>query len=144
MRLPLNTTVLIADGGGACFYRNVGGGDGISLELIESSGNQTLPARDPGEDRAGRLPAPDVDATTVGSADRQAGAEIRFASYVARRADALLPARAGRLVVMAPPRFLGQLRRCFSTSLEDRVLASMPVDLRNLTVRAIERALVAA
>ncbi len=144
MRLPRNTTVLIADGGGALFYRNVGDADHVSLDLIESAGNDALPARELGRERAGRFTTPNGGSTAVEIADRHAAREARFAAYVAKRADAVIGAKAGRLVVLAPPKFLGQLRRCFNSRLRDRLLASMPLDLRNHPTIAIERALGAA
>jgi protein required for attachment to host cells len=144
MRLPRNTTILIADGGGALFYRNAGDADHVLLDLIESAGNETGPARELGRDRAGRFTTPNGGSAAVEIADRHVAQEARFAAYVAKRADAVIGAKSGRLVVLAPPKFLGQLRRFFSSRLQDRLLASMPLDLRNHPTCAIERALRAA
>lgn len=144
MLVPRNTTVLIADGGGARFYRNVGEADRLSLELLESAGNDIAPARDLGRDRAGRFPTPDGGSAGVEIADKHAAEEARFAAYVAKRADAMMATMATRLVVCAPPKFLGQLRRRFTRRLRDNLLASVPLDLRNQPIRTIERTLGAA
>ncbi|SNS76992.1 Protein required for attachment to host cells [Sphingomonas laterariae] len=144
MRVPHNSVVLVADGRKMLFLRNTGDADYPNLEVINA-------AEQPGRyDRDFKTDAPGRAFQSFGSArsameevDFQRQEEDRFAADAA----AMLKRHAmdgdyDSLIVVAPPRTLGALRKCYHREVTDRLKAELPKDLTGHPVNAIGRILI--
>ena len=143
MRVPHNGFVLIADGKKSLFFRNEGDGDFPNLIVEHEDGHP-----DP-EDREIKSDAPGRAFSSVGDGrsayeepDFHQQEEDRFAAETA----AVLTERALRndydsLIVVAPPRTLGELRKHYHKEVEKRLVAEVPKDLVNVPVPEIEKIL---
>ncbi len=140
-----NALVLIGDGQKALFLRNTGTAQQVKLE-VEHILEQDNPAtREQGTDRPGR------SVSTIGTA-RSAVEEVdwhhiakeRFAGEIA---EALYrhahDNRFDKLVVIAPAKILGNLRKAFHAEVTDRIVGEIPKELTSHPIAQIER-LVAA
>ncbi|WP_315831001.1 host attachment family protein [Bradyrhizobium prioriisuperbiae] len=143
--VPHNALVLVGDGQKALFLRNKGNAHQVQL-AVERILEQDNPAtREQGTDRPGRSNA------SVGAA-RSAMEEVdwhyiakeRFATEIAaalyRRAHAN---GFDTLVIIAPPKVLGHLRKAFHVEVTDRITGEFPKELTSHPISEIER-LVAA
>jgi protein required for attachment to host cells len=143
MQIPNNSVVLVADGRKMLFFRNQGDGDFPNL-VVEDKEVQDNPAHhEQATDTAGRA------ANTVGGrggsmeeVDFHQLEEDRFAATAAE----LLRKRAldndfDSLVVVAPPRTLGELRKHYHKEVERRLAGEIPKDLTGHPVAEIERIL---
>ena len=146
MQLRHNTLVVVADGRKALFLRNEG--DGVNPNLVvEHAEDRINPA-----DRDQKTDAPGRTANSVGSArstmdevDFHRLEEDRFAAETA----ALLKTRALRnefesLIIVAPPKTLGELRKHYHKEVSERLSGEISKDLTGHTVPQIEQALKAA
>jgi len=130
--IPKGTLVLVGDGRRVLFLRNQGTAFDPKLVLENVLEQQNPPTREQGSDKPGRYSG--SLGTTPRSAFDQTDwhqlAEDRFAVEIA---DALYGlARADRfqhLVVIAPPRVLGTLRKAFHRDVSERIREEIPKDL---------------
>jgi len=146
VRIPYNALVLVGDGTKALFLRNKGDGQHPNLVLERLIEQESLPTREQGTDRPGRSNA-------GGSAPLSAFAETdwhrldeeRFAREIAQALYAAAHAnRFDKLVVVAPPRTLGELRKEFHKEVSDRIVAEVDKTLTNRDLGDIERILAKA
>ncbi|MCW4460621.1 host attachment family protein [Sphingomonas sp. BT-65] len=146
MQVPHNAFVVVADGRKMLFLRNEG--DAVHPNLqVERKRVQANPAN--GEQKTD---APGRAFSSVGDG-RSAYEEADFHQleedrFAADTAD-LLRARAlnndfESLIVIAPPRTLGELRRHYHKEVEERLAGEIDKDLTRHTIPEIEAALVAA
>ncbi len=143
MQLPHNAVVLVADGRKMLFLRNQG--DATTPDLVvETAREQSNPSNSEHvTDRPGRTQA------SVGSgrsgyeeADFHQIEEDRFAADAAD----LLKRRAltndfETLVIVAPPRTLGELRKHYHKTVSDRLKAEIDKDLTGHPIADITKAL---
>ena len=143
MRIPNNSVVLVADGRKSLFFRNRGDAEFPNLE-VERKEVQDNPAHhEQASDTAGM--AMNVVGGHGGSmteVDFHQQAEDRFAADMAD----MLKARALRqdydsLIVVAPSRTLGELRKHYHKEVEKRLVGEVAKDLVNVPVDEIERIL---
>ena len=143
MNLPNNTLVLVADGHKMLFLRNQGDAAKIDLRVEAHREQDNPPNRDQASDAPGRSFA------SVGSrrsameeSDFHQIAEDRFA---AEAADLLrMRALSGdfeRLVVVAPPSTLGELRKHYHKEVASRIIDEINKDLTGHSIDEIEAAL---
>ncbi|MBN8811325.1 MULTISPECIES: host attachment family protein [Sphingomonas] len=146
MRVPRDAIVLVADGRKLLMLRNEGDALRPNLQL-ERKEEQENPAN--GEQASD---APGRSFQSVG-ARRSAYEETDFHQLEEDRfaadAAALLKARALRnefesLIIVAPPRTLGALRKHYHKEVSDRLTAEIAKDLTRHTVPQIEEALINA
>jgi protein required for attachment to host cells len=157
MRVPHNSCVLVADGRKMLFFRNEGDGEYPNLEVERKRVEANPKDSAQGTDEPGRTFSSNRgDPRTGGSLAATAGAarsayeetdfhqlqEDRFAAEAAE----MLKERALRndfdsLVVVAPPKTLGELRKHYHKEVEKRLAGEVPKDLTNLPVEEIERIL---
>lgn len=143
MRVPHNGFIVVADGEKMLFLRN--GGDSSFLNLtVEQIIRQTNPAdRDQKSDQPGRAFASVGEARAAyAEADFHQLGEERFAAELAE----MLKERALRndfesLVVVAPPKTLGELRKRYDKEVGKRIVAEIPKDLTGHPVEEIEKIL---
>ena len=143
--IPHNSLVLVGDGQKALFLRNRGSALDVDL-VVEQILEQDNPAtREQGTDRPGQSTAsPAVARSAMEQVDWHHIAKERFANEIAealyRHAHANL---FDRLIIIAPPKILGQLRKACHAEVVARIAAEIPKELTSHPVSEIGK-LVAA
>jgi protein required for attachment to host cells len=142
MQVPHNSFVVVADGAKMLFFRNGGDAEFLKLEIERKREQEDLPDRDMKRDEAGRT----FDAS--GGAGRSAYEETDFHQleedrFAAETAE-LLKKRALRndfesLIIVAPPRTLGELRKHYHKEVEKRLTGEIAKDLTGHPVEEIEK-----
>jgi protein required for attachment to host cells len=151
MRVPHDAMVVVADGRKMLFMRNEGDALDPSLQVERKRVDDNPRDGDQASDAAGRAMSTRTaganwtSGSNVENADFHQIEEDRFAAETA----ALLKARALRndfeaLIIVAPPRTLGELRKHYHKEVADRIKAEIGKDLTGHTVPQIEAALRAA
>jgi protein required for attachment to host cells len=143
--IPHNSLVLVGDGQKALFLRNRGSALDVDL-IVEEILEQDNPAtREQGTDRPGQSTAsPAVARSAMEEVDWHHIAKERFANEIAeelyRHAHAN---RFDRLIIIAPPKILGQLRKACHAEVVARVVAEIPKELTSYPVSDIARLIAA-
>lgn len=157
MQIPHNACVLVADGTKMLFFRNQGDAEYPQLEVQTKRVDDNPADRDQGTDEPGRTfsgaqggdPRSGGLGTTVGAA-RSAYSETDFHQLQEDRfahdaADMLkqkaLANEFDQLIVVAPPKTLGELRKHYHKEVESRLAGELAKDLTNMPVAEIEQAL---
>jgi len=143
--VPHNALVLVGDGQKALFLRNKGNAQRLRLVVEQVLERDNPPTREQGTDRPGRSSASvGVARSAMEETDWHDIAEERFAGELA---DALYRhAQADRfekLVIIAPPKILGNLRKVLHAEVSARVAAEIPKELTSHPVAEIERLIAA-
>ena len=144
MNLPNNTLVLVADGRKMMFLRNHGQGAQIDLRL-EAHHHQENPSnRDQATDAPGRsFASVGSRRSAMGETDFHQIEEDRFAAEAADMLrERALSGDFKSLVVVAPPRTLGELRKHYHKEVASRIVDEVHKDLTGCTVEEIEAALI--
>jgi protein required for attachment to host cells len=143
MQIPHDGFVLVADGRKSLFFRNEGDGEYPNLIVEREDAHADPKDGEIKSDGPGRAFASAGDSRSAyEEADFHQQEENRFAIATA----AMLSAGALRndyeaLVVVAPPRTLGELRKHYHKEVERRLVAEVPKDLVNTPVAEIEKIL---
>ncbi len=146
MQVPHKAFVVVADGRKMLFFRNDGDAEHPNLTVERVREQDNPPDRDQASDRPGRSFASfSPGRSAYEETDFHQLEEDRFA---AETAD-LLKKRALRndfekLIVVAPPKTLGELRKAYHKEVSARIIGELDKDLTGHPVDAIEKALVAA
>lgn len=145
IRIPRDALVFVGDGAKALFLRNKGDAELVNL-VVERIFEQENPATSQqGTDRPGRsFASAGTHRSAVEQTDWHQLAEDRFVAEVADRL--YKHAHAGRydaLIVVAPPRVLGNLRKAFHKEVTERVTAEIAKELTSHPVHEIEKLLAA-
>jgi protein required for attachment to host cells len=142
VHIPTNALVLISDGRRARLLRNQGTPRNPQL-IVEHSLEQVNPAtRDQGTDKPGRRHGSGSINGAIEQTDFHQLQEKRFAAEIAEMLYKL--GHAGRyeeLVVVAPPKMLGDLRANFHPEVTGAVVAEVPRDLTTYSVPEIGKML---
>ena len=155
MRVPNNSCVLVADGRKMLFFRNEGDAEFPNLAVERKRVDENPADHEQGSDTPGRAftaagsPRTGV-AVNAGANNRSAYQETDFHQleedrFAAEAAD-MLKRRAlandfDSLIIVAPPKTLGELRKHYHKEVEKRLAAEVPKDLTNVPVEEIERIL---
>lgn len=138
--IPYDAWVLVADGQKALLLRNTGTAFKLALEVeqvIEAPDNPS--ARDQGTDRPGRA-AVGSRRSALGQTDFHEREEEHFSVTVAERLEAICEEKkVHKLVVVAPPKALADLRHAMPVSVRKLILAEYDKDLIKLPVQEIEK-----
>jgi protein required for attachment to host cells len=147
MDLPHRAFVVVADGKKMLFFRNEGDAEFPKLEVERKREQEDLSDQEMSTDKAGRT----FDAS--GGAGRSAYEETDFHQleedrFAHETAD-MLKKRALRnefeqLIIVAPPRTLGELRKHYHKEVEKRLAGEIAKDLTGHPVTEIEKILQAA
>lgn len=143
--IPHNSLVLVGDGQKALFLRNKGNPLNVDL-AVERILEQDNPAtREQGTDRPGRsIASLGVPRSAMEQADWHYIAKERFASELARALYRHTHANPlERLVIIAPPKILGSLRKAFHTEVLARIVAEIPKELTSHPVSEIGKLIAA-
>ena len=144
MQIPNETLVLVADGRKMLFLRNKGDETLVDLRVESHREQENPPIRDQATDAPGR------SISSVGSArsameptDFHQLQEDRFAAEAAE----LLRKRAlsndfEALIVAAPPRTLGEMRKHYHKEVQLRLIGEVSKELTGMPLPQIEQALV--
>ncbi len=141
MQVPHGSCVMVADGAKMLFFRNEGDAEFLKLEMERKREQENLADRDLMTDGHGSAPAGGgIGGSTYERADHHQLEEDRFA---AEAAD-MLKQRALRgefesLIIVAPPRTLGELRKHYHKEVEKRLTGEIAKDLTGHPVEEIEK-----
>lgn len=150
MRIPHDACILVADGRKMLFFRNEGDADIPNL-IVEDQQMQANPAdRHQKTDAAGQAQSIRggnfaQGGGSMGETDYHQQAEDRFAADAAD----LLRKRAlanefEALIVVAPPKTLGEMRKHYHKTVSDRLKGELDKDLTGHPVDQIEKLISAA
>lgn len=138
MLVPHDTYVLVADGAKMLFFRNEGDADDLDLKVVLADQQRDAADHDLKTDAPGRMPG----GYLADEADFHQQAEDRFAVDAATMLNrAALDGTFQKLIVIASPKTLGELRHHYHKETSARLLAEVPKDLANHPVDKIEIAL---
>jgi protein required for attachment to host cells len=142
MQIPHDSFVLVVDGRKSLFFRNEGDGEFPNLIVERKDGHADPKDREIKSDAPGRAFGGGDARSAYEETDFHQQEEDRFAAETAE----MLEARAlsndyQALVVVAPPRTLGELRKHYHKEVERRLVAEVPKDLVNVPVAEIEKVL---
>ena len=145
MKLAKNTLVLVADGQKLLFLRNHGDEAKMDLHMEAHQEQQNPPTHEQGTDAPGRSFASGGRRSAIEQTDFHQIAEDRFAAEAAELLrDRALNGDFKILVVVAPPRTLGELRKRYHKEVAARIVHELHKDLTGFSVEDIEAALVRA
>lgn len=131
MNIPHKALVLVADGQKYLFLRNEGNASEPALKVEAHAEQSARPTHEQGTDQPGTAFASvGTMRSSMEPTDFQQIEKDRFASQAA----ALLHGRAlagdfEKLIVVAPPRTLAELRKHYDKSVKDRLVAEIDKDL---------------
>lgn len=125
---PKRTLVLVADGGSAHFYRHDGPTRGLEPIPEAAMTNDLVPAHEMKSDRPGRVQesASSARHAVDPGLDPHRAAKTAFAQAIALR---LGQAQFDRLLLVAPPRMLGDLRQALPSKVASRLAGEIGKDL---------------
>jgi protein required for attachment to host cells len=143
VNLPTEALVVIGDGEKALFLRNKGDPQAIKLEVEDIFGHDNPATHEQGTDKPGRVFASVGTArSAMEETDWHRLGEERFAAEIAATLYRLAHAnKFEALVVVAPPKVLGNLRKVFHKEVVDRITGEVPKDLTSHPLPDIEKLL---
>lgn len=141
MQLGHDGFLLVVDGEKMLLLRNRGDAEFPHLELVEQDEQQSLANRETRRDSPGRsFASVGPGRSAYDEPDSRQIGEDRFAAETAETLNRMaLEDRFQSLVIVAPPRTLGELRRYYHDELAKRLIGEVPKNLTNATLREIER-----
>lgn len=146
MQVPHNSVVLVADGRKLLFLRNEGDDVHPNLQVEHAEERANPATRDQATDAAGGASSTQGAArSSVEPTDFHQLEEDRFAADAAD----LLKRRAlvndfESLIIVAPPRTLGELRKHYHKEVSQRLAGELDKDLTGHPIADIEQALLSA
>ena len=140
-QLDNGTWVLIADGEKALFLENKTDGQDPFFEVFREEEQDNPPNREQAANRPGRFnDGPSVHRSAVADTDWHELAKDRFAHDLA---DILYKqahkGRFSKLVIVAPPNTLGELRQELHQEVTQKVIGEVPKTLTNHPIDEIEK-----
>lgn len=131
MLVPVNTTIAVVDGENFNLYRNTNG-SGISLTELRQ------------HDSEDRLSDSGRSSSAANPAAKQME-EDAFGKGVTEKLNAMvLENRVEKLIIIAAPRSLGEMRRSYHSKLQDVLIGEIDKVLTNASIAEIEKALESA
>jgi protein required for attachment to host cells len=142
-RLEHDCWVVVADGEKALFLRNEGDEKYPHLQVFREISEPNEPTREQGTDRPGRLnDGPGVHRSAVQETDWHRVEKERFAKEIADRLYKMAHRDDfDRLIIVAPPVVLGEMRKEFHKEVSQRIVGEVSKTLTNHPIDEIERIL---
>jgi protein required for attachment to host cells len=139
--IPQDTYVFVGDGQKALVLRNAGSAFAPDLRTEQVFADQNPPTHEQGTDRPGRsFSSVGFGRSSVSQTDWHELEEHRFAHEVASTLDRIVRERkVKRLIVVAPPRALADLRKAFSDDVKTKIVAEIDKDLTKHPVSDIAK-----
>ena len=146
MKLGHGAWILVGDGEKALFLVNQGDATHPVLETLRVMENHNPPSGEQAADSPGRMhDGPGPHRSAVQNTDWHEIEKERFAKEVAEFLyKAAYENRYSKLVVAAPPKTLGDLRKEFHKEVQERIIAEIDKDFTNQPPYEIEKHLAAA
>jgi protein required for attachment to host cells len=141
---PKITLIAVADGTQARFYLHERPGEALKAAPYPAMGIENPKTSEQGTDRPGRSfnRVGPGRAAMENPADWHQQAEDRFARDVAERIEGILGEEpAWRLILVAAPETLGELRQALSPQTRQRVLGELAKDFANEPEKRLNQAL---
>lgn len=139
VNVPSNALVLVSDGRRARLLRNRGTPVKPELIIEQAIEHENPPTREQGTDKPGRRQG--ANASTRGAIEQTDWHQREEEHFAAELAEVLYKlGHAGKfdeLVVVAPPKMLGDLRAKFHPEVAGAVIAELPRDLTRYSVPEI-------
>jgi protein required for attachment to host cells len=145
IKVPWESWVVVCDGAKALIMQNAGDNQLMNLQVHETLTQPNEADRDIGAGKPGRShQANGQSGSAVEETSWHDQAEAAFLKQVAARLDDLVHEKdAKRIVLVAPPKALGQIRPSLSADTQAAITAEVAKDLTNFPVDQIERHLAA-
>jgi protein required for attachment to host cells len=140
--IPHDALVFVGDGRKALFLRNDGDAKFPNLKTEQVYIDENPPSHEQGTDRPGRVSkaAQTGGRSAVEPTDWHDIEERHFARMVAAAMERLVRAsKAKKLIVVAPPRTLAELRLAFHPDVKSCVVAEINKDLTKHSIGDIEK-----
>ena len=143
LRVGNGDWVLVGDGKKALLLENHGDAELLDLRRRSVRAQENPPTAEQGTDKPGRsFSSASPGRSSYESTDWHALGEARFATELATEINRAAHAQEfRRLIVIAPPKALGDLRAAFSKEAQKRILAEINKDLTHHTIPEIEKLL---
>lgn len=144
VKLPEGVWVVVCDGRKALVLENIGDAEYPDLRTRDVEKQQDPATSDLGTDRPGRVHQSANDRrSAMEETNLHEQAEVEFLTDLVRRLDsAILSKTVKDLVIVAPPRALGALRKVYSDHIRSALIAEIDKDLTTMPVDQIEKHLV--
>lgn len=141
VKLPEGVWVVVCDGRKALVLENIGDADYPDLRMRDVDKQADPPTSQLGTDRPGRAhQSANNRRSAMEETDLHEQAEVEFLGDLVRRLDSALLSRAVKdLVIVAPPRALGALRKVYSDHIRSALVAEIDKDLTTMPVDQIEK-----
>ena len=138
--MKAGTYVLVCDGANAILLKNDGDAIAPKLGVVHSQKQSVPPTRELGRDAPPRVhQRVGAKRSSVERPDLHDRQEERFAREIVQDIQARMSSdKIGALIVVAPPRFLADLRRFFPGPVRKIIVAEIAKDLTNLPTQEIE------
>jgi protein required for attachment to host cells len=145
VRIPWKSWVVVCDGTKVLVFSNEGDADLLNLKPLDVRVEPEPPTHDLGTDRPGRVhQSKGSSRSAVEYTDLHAEAEAEFITKLAERLDkAAADREMTNVILIAPPKALGILRKHLSPSLQALVRGEIAKDLAQLSTAEIEKHLAA-
>jgi protein required for attachment to host cells len=143
--IPHDALVFVGDGRKALFLRNAGDETLPNLTTERVFTDENPSTHEQGTDRPGRAfkRAGTNLRSSVEATDWHELEKERFVAHVAAALERLVHAeKVKKIVIVAPPRTLAELRHAFHADVKNRIVAELDKDLTNRPVWEIEKHLV--
>ena len=143
--IPHDALVFVGDGRKALFLRNAGDATLPNFTVERVFADEDPPTHEQGTDRPGRAfkRAGTNLRSAVEATDWHELEKERFAASVAAALERLVRAeKVKKIVVVAPPRTLAELRHAFHADVKNRIVAEIDKDLTKHPIWEIEKHLV--
>lgn len=143
MHVPHNAMVLVTDGRKRLFFRNEGDAAAPNLVVVAAAEDANPKTRDQVTDSTDRASSVVAGSGSLGSADAHDVEEARFATETAEELRrAALAGEFEKLILVAPPKTLGQLRKSIHKEVEKRMIREVAKDVTGHPVSEIEKLLI--
>lgn len=145
MKVEHGASVFVTDGRKALHLQNEGDAESFDLRLIRKWDSPVMADRELRSDAPGRVfssAGGSVRRSSYDEPDLHAQAEAEFAEQVASFVSKqVLDGGTSEIILVAPPRTLGVMRKYLGVDVADKVTAEIPKDLVKHPIEAIERLL---
>ena len=141
-KLAHGAWVFVGDGQKALFLFNEGDELYPNLRRLSVETHKDLPTHEQGSDAPGRAYSSVGDIrSAVGDTDWHEVEKERFALTMAERINKAAQANQfPQIIIVAPPKILGELREALAQEVTPKILAEIPKDLTHHTIAEIEAA----
>ena len=142
MKVPHDAMVVVADGRKLLMLRNQGDADHLNLQLVQKELHPNPRTSEQKTDSSGQAADGQAGQGTMGEPDFHQLEEDRFAAGVAAMLrEKVLRNSFESLIIVAPPKTLGELRKHYHASVTERLAGELAKDLTGHPLPDIETAL---